>query len=189
MSYVRQSSSSSNEHTIPLHGFIHSFIHSFHRVASRRFASLRIASHVRFGRCLTRVAALQVALAASLSADITRSRMSTHDGGGRSIHPSIDARARRVHLFIPITLPTIPHHVPSKPFVSPCLGSRPVNQGHASHHPDRGDSTDAISDARARGGFVAQLVERALCNDAVCDVFENMCEVPGSKPGRSTLFL
>ena len=168
--------------------FIHSFIHSFHRVASRRFASLRIASHVRFGRCLTRVAALQVALAASLSADITRSRMSTHDGGGRSIHPSMRA-TRRAHLFIPITLPTIPHHVPSKPFVSPCLGSRPVNQGHASHHPDRGDSTDAISEARARGGFVAQLVERALCNDAVCDVFENMCEVPGSKPGRSTLFL
>ena len=165
MSYVRQSSSSSNEHTIPLHGFIHSFIHSF--IPPRGVTPLRITSH-RIARTVRSLSHARRRAPSRLGGFPQRGHHAFENVDARrrrTIDPSIDARARRVHLFIPITLPTIPHHVPSKPFVSPCLGSRPVNQGHASHHPDRGDSTDAISDARARGGFVAQLVERALCND------------------------
>ena len=144
--------------------WLHSFIHSF--IPPRGVTPLRITSH-RIARTVRSLSHARRRAPSRLGGFPQRGHHAFEnvDARRRTIDPSIDARARRAHLFIPITLPTIPHHVPSKPFVSPCLGSRPVNQGHVSHHPDRGDSTDGISEARARGGFVAQLVERALCND------------------------
>ena len=172
----------------PLHHSVASFIHAF----TPRLASPRTYGSVAVSRASPR----STSPWRLPSARTSRVRDCRRTTAGDAIEPR---RASRVaSRSIPITLPTIPHYVASTPFVSPGLGSRPVTRvprARARRHPpvddDSTDDTDDDDDARRarERGFVAQLVERALCNDRLRDVCENMCEVPRSKLGRSTFLL